>query len=112
MKMQKVLPLIALVVLATLLGGCGPAEAPTVDEVVEHQVEAAEAGTPCEFTWISKDIQHRLNHYRVCAPKAGQEQKQANALQEALNDCFDLCDETYEFGSEDGVACTQQCKGE
>jgi len=106
---SKVVSLIVLVVLAILLGGCGPTEAPTVDEVVEHQTEAAEVGTPCEYTWISTNIQHRLNHYRVCTPKG---EKQAEALQNALDDCFGLCDETHEFGSEDGVACTQQCKGE
>jgi len=112
MTSQKALSLIILVVLAILLGGCGPTEAPTVDEVVEHQVEAAEAGTPCEFTWISKDIQHRLNHYRVCTPETGQEQKQADALQDALDDCFGLCDETFGPETEKGTSCTEQCKGE
>ena len=112
MNKVKHIGLVAAAALAILSSGCGGAEAPTVAEVVEHQTEAAETGTPCVFTWISSDIQHRLQHYRVCTPEAGQEQKQADALQDALDDCFGLCDETYEFGSEDGVACTEQCKAE
>ena len=109
MNRVKSTGLAVVVALAVLSSGCGGAEAPTVDEVVEHQTKAEAEGTPCEYTWISSDIQHRLNHYRVCTPKG---EKQAKALQDALDDCFSLCDETYEFGSEGGVACTQQCKGE
>ena len=112
MNKVKHIGLVAAAVLAILSSGCGAAEAPTVDEVVEHQVEAAAAGTPCEFTWISSDIQHRLNHYRVCIPEIGQEQQQTDALQDALDDCFGLCDESFGFGTEEGISCTQQCKAE
>ena len=125
--------LFVLVVGSVLLAGCGPSDSgnsgstevvapvstPIVDsdggavtEATTKLTEAVVSGPSCAYGLaISNDIAHRLNHYRICAPETGAEQKKADAYADALNDCFSLCDETYPE-TEDNIACTTQCKGE
>ena len=124
-RKNLVLVLVAMLVLAVSSLACGgspakgvAAEIPVetgveeVDEAVEELVEGVTDGTPCEFTWISQDVQVRLAHYRICVPEKGKEQKRVDALQDALEDCFKICNETFGVESEEGISCTTQCKGE
>jgi len=110
---RAVLLSVAVLAVGLANSGCPSSGDITVDEVVEHQTEAVATGPACAYGLaISNEIQHRLNHYRICTPKAGQEQKQADALQNALNDCFGLCEETFGSESDEGITCVAQCNAE
>ena len=133
--MARKLVLVLFVLLVAVLAGCGPSDGGTVSEVaptstptvktgvdpVDNTVttltEAVATGPACAYGLaISNDIAHRLNHYRICMPESGQEQKQADALQKAVDDCCELCD--FSFPDEAGnktqsnLDCVAQCKGE
>lgn len=130
MSRNTMFVVLAMLLSATLFTGCGPstgnaapAPAPIVDSdggavtaATTELTEAVTTGPACAYFAISSDIQHRLNHYRICVPEAGKEQKRLDALQEALNDCFEQCDDTCpdEGGSktDSNLACVKQCKGE
>ena len=81
----------------------------TVEAVVETQTEKLETGPDCEYTFISQDVQHRLNHYKVCYD--ANDDNRIEALNEAIEDCESLCDETFDAES-DCDACVSQCNAE
>ena len=105
-------------------GGTAPTLTPIVetgvgevDGAVAGLTEAVVTGPACAYgLTISNDVAHRLNHYRICVPESGQEQKQADALQRAIDDCFEQCDSSFpDVGggkTEENIGCVAQCKGE
>lgn len=134
--MARKLVLVLLVVGSVLLAGCGPSDsgntsaeavAPTSTPVVDSDggavtdmttelTEAVVTGPACKYGLaISFDVQVKLAHYQICAPAAGEEQKKANAYQQALSDCFEACDENCpDEGSSKTQAnldCVARCKG-
>jgi len=115
MTRKNVTLIIVIVILAMSQFACGKSEEVkdnlTVDAVVENQTEKMAEGPACEYTFISKDITHRLNHYRVCNSE-GNDAKRIEALSEAIEDCVELCNETFDAGCDDNLACVSQCNAE
>jgi len=110
MTRKNVVLIIVIVILAMSQFACGKSEELTVDAIVESQTEKIETGPDCEYTFISKDIAHRLNHYRVCYDE--NDAKRIKALENAIEDCVELCNDTFDAGCDENAACVNQCNAE
>ena len=113
MTKKSVLLVLVFVILAMSQFACGRSEEVkdnlTVDAVVENQTENVKEGPVCEYTFISTDIQHRLNHYRVCYDENGNDAKRIKALEKAIENCVELCNDTFDAGCDDNTTCIKQC---
>lgn len=111
--MARKLVLVLIVVLGILCAGCGGAEAPSVDDVVEHQTEKVEAGQACNMTWIkgNLDISSRLQQLRACTPSGDNQGAYDELLDKTVRKCLELCTDAFGVESAEYSTCCATCKG-
>lgn len=124
MDKVKSIGLVAAAALAVLSSGCGAedmtaaqmdalAQKATVGHAIEYREGAVKADGPtCEFVFISSDMEHRLNHYRICVADPGDAEKAAEQLLKAIQDCCYVCSNGFVEGSESSEVCKATCRGE
>lgn len=111
--MAKKMLVLLVLVLSVLSAGCGGAEAPSVDEVVEHQTKKAEAGQVCNMSWIkgNLDISSRLQQLRACDPSESDQAAYDKLLDKTVRKCLELCTDAFDVESTEYGACCDTCKG-